>query len=211
MVALTKPVGIPTTRSSMITTRTAAIGAPAILRTLMTKFQPEQTASRTGSGSHPAKPCALSLSCKTQGCSKGAKNNPGLLQTYVTYGTLERRRNYLRSSRGTLKGYCNEQAGRICGHIENESDVCGSRRRRALAPVQFVPHSPSRRRRGPVPEGRCGRRPVRGAARPGSDRDRRLGRQPADPQFHGTGRPVRRGCSAGRPEPYCGRDRGRDE
>src|SRR6516165_624612 len=72
MVALTKPEGIPTTSSSTITTRMAAIAAPAILKTLMSTFQPGYTAY-VRPGSHPPPGRTLSLSRKTRGGSKGSK------------------------------------------------------------------------------------------------------------------------------------------
>ena len=71
-----------------MTTITAAMAAPAIFSALISTFQTAQAASISATPS-AAQPLSK-LIPETGSCSKPAKNNPGLLQSYVTYGTLPR-------------------------------------------------------------------------------------------------------------------------
>src|ERR1700726_2255118 len=142
--------GTPMISSSAAITMTAAMAAPAIFKALMATFQTGQ----------------VELIPEWATRSKEPKNNPGLLQSYVTYDTLPGRRIGPTPFDGWSGRHCNEQSGRICGHSENESDVRRPWRRRTGADLEPLPHPECRRRRGVVPEGRSRRRPVRGPPRP---------------------------------------------
>ena len=77
---------MPITSSSAMTTITAAMAAPAIFSALISTFQTAQTALISA-----ADPRAQPLRRAYPGKGirlKEAKNNPGVLQSYVTYDTL---------------------------------------------------------------------------------------------------------------------------
>ena len=78
---------MPITSSSAMTTITAAMAAPAIFSALMSTFQTGQTASNSAA---PAGACgSTARAYPGKGMRlKEAKNNPGVLQSYVTYDTL---------------------------------------------------------------------------------------------------------------------------
>src|SRR5258708_21362793 len=107
-----KPDGTPMISSSIAMTMTAAMAAPAIFTALMTTFQTGQ----------------VELIPEWANRSKEPKNNPGLLQSYVTYDTLPGRRIGPALFDGWSGRHCNEQSGRICGHSENEYNVLRLRR-----------------------------------------------------------------------------------
>ena len=81
-----KPDGMPITSSSAMTAITAAMAAPAIFSALISTFQTAQTAL-VSVARHAGATGRASLSRKGMSL-KEAKNNPRVLQSYVTYDTL---------------------------------------------------------------------------------------------------------------------------
>src|SRR5688572_7762829 len=121
---------MPITSSSAMTTTTAPMAAPAIFSAFISTFQTARTAVISVARDLGATGQAT-LSRKGVR-PKEAKNIPGLLQSYVTYDTLMGWGILLTAlwgGRDQSGRQYNEQTGRICGHFENEPDVCGFGRR----------------------------------------------------------------------------------